>query len=189
MFTNNYINYKYATFMNESSFNYKDISGTERQSSFGSYNDYYSDIGSYIFLGHAGEPPLSVNTATTSGYHTVGGVYFGSGATLPTKDDYCLESPISSDAIKVSSMSKTILKQENGQYLFIGEFIVRNISDSAINIQELGCFSQPFYSRSSTGSQTVYYLSLMERTVLDEPITIPAGESRLVAYKLVFNQP
>lgn len=188
MFTQNYINYRHSSFMNRSDFTGTTISGGALTGLLDEDGARYADIGSYIFIGHAGEPP---NSTTMGGsntyYYEIGGVYFGSGATPPTKDDYCLESPVSSDTIAVSSGAKTQLSQENGQYIFIGDFIVRNKSDSAVNIQELGCFSQPMKSRGSTGLHT-YYLCLMERTVLDEPVTIPAGESRLITYKLVFNQ-
>ena len=178
MFTNNYLRYKKAAFMGKDSFTYIDVSGASKISYRNNKFSYNSeDIGGWMNKGKNSPPATTVATS--------GGVYFGSGSTPATKNDYTLEAPIESGVLTITSPAEVkAVDGGNGRYTFISDFIVRNDSDTEVNIWEIGLFS---LATTSANSET-HYLSLMERTVLTEPITIPAGESRLVTYKLTFNQ-
>lgn len=117
------------------------------------------------------------------------GVYFGSGSTPPTKSDYTLESPITSGLNITNPSSLVWVNNGNGAYSCVSDFIVQNATGNAITINEIGIFvpTGANASGSVTNSITLNNV-LMERTVLSEPITIPAGEAKLVTYKITFNQ-
>lgn len=121
-------------------------------------------------------PTTYSSTAGSAG----GGVYFGTGSTPATWNDYTLESPITS-GLTISSGGR-LPEQSGDAYSYLVTYTLYNTTDADINIYEVGLFSPVSYSDSK------HYLALMERTVLTEPITIPAGESKLVTYKITFNQ-
>lgn len=124
---------------------------------------------------------LPTSYASTA-WNTDPGVYFGKGSTPAQKTDANLESLIDS-GLEITSPAKVVEYSDgNGKYEFIADFGVRNISESEINIYEVGLFLSVRVKSSQ------YYPMLVERTVLAEPITIPPGEAKLVSYKLTFNQ-
>lgn len=133
---------------------------------------YDSDIGS------TGAGQTSALSYKYSGY------YFGSGTTPPQKSDYCLESVILSGTISVTSASTPFLSYSDGKSEFVVSWVITNVRDTNVTISEIGYFGRP--NTSSTSSNG--YLALYERTVLDNPITIKPGESKLVTYKITFNQ-
>lgn len=101
------------------------------------------------------------------------GVYFGSGSTPATQDDYRLESPIESG---LTFTNGTIRKntQADGSTIYRNSYIVVNSSDADIVIAEIGILGVV---------HTDYYFPvLFERTVLASPVTISPGESKLVTY-------
>ena len=110
------------------------------------------------------------------------GVYFGSGSTPAKKTDANLESLIDSGLEVTSPQNVVEYSDGNGRYEFVSDFVVRNTSESEINIFEIGLFLSVRVKSSQ------YYPMLVERTVLSEPVTIAPGEAKLVTYKLTFNQ-
>jgi hypothetical protein len=102
----------------------------------------------------------------------------GTGTTAPTADDYRLESPIttnlSCDSVSVSRTS--LIKTYTATFT--------NSGSSDITVTEVGFMIYIFYNYSSTTENSDHFL--MDRTVLETPITIPAGESRTVTYELSF---
>ena len=112
------------------------------------------------------------------------GIHLGTGNTPATESDYKLESPITSGLI-ITNGSVVKTDVGNGKYTITVSGIIQNGTGADINIYEIGLFGCVGYYRSSTQ----YYMpTLCERTVLSEPITIPAGERNLVTYKITFNQ-
>lgn len=111
---------------------------------------------------------------------TLGNGYLmlGTGTTAPTADDYRLESPIttnlSCDSVSVSRTS--LIKTYTATFT--------NSGSSDITVTEVGFMIYIFYNYSNTTENSDHFL--MDRTVLDTPITIPAGESRTVTYELSF---
>ena len=111
---------------------------------------------------------------------TIGNGYLmlGTGTTAPTADDYLLESPIttnlSCDSVSVSRTS--LIKTYTATFT--------NSGSSDITVTEVGFIVYILYTYSSTTENSDSFL--MDRTVLDTPITIPAGESRTVTYELSF---
>ena len=189
MFTNNYIKFQRERFTAKSSSSVSLINAENNPSTFYGSCSFFSEIGCCMGIGQC-KSIIGSNSSypypSSSGY---GGVYFGSGSTPATKDDYRLESPITSGLSITNPKSLYWVDVGNGKYIVSSPFIVTNITDSDIFISEIGVFTpvSAVYDKGSNSSQTLNYC-LMERTVLSEPITIPAGESKLVTYKLTFNQ-
>ena len=105
------------------------------------------------------------------------GVVFGSGTTKPTIDDIDLENRITA-GLSVTCGGLNLGKVADGQYCAWASYTVTNTSEEEITISEIGVLTCYFNSG--------HYPILMERTVLDEPITIPAGEQKIITYKINF---
>lgn len=129
-----------------------------------------------------------IATSQSSAYQNASGVYFGSGSTAETADDYKLESPITSGLTIQNQASVNISYDSDGVYTAFAAFVVTNTSDAEITIREVGLFGE-LAGKFSTSSASIYYRPcLLERQVLSDPITIAPGTSKLVTYKITFNQ-
>lgn len=186
MFTNNYITWKTECFTSTSystSFTATTFTGVSKTIYI--FGAEMQDIGTVM------RKSLTGSIVDKECYRGEGGVCFGTGSTPATKDDYTLESPITS-GITVTNPSDVVYHEnDNGQYTFSASFVVANTSDAELNIWEVGvvsylgnyCSTGITISGSFGGSPILF-----DRQVLSEPITIPAGESKLVTYKITFNQ-
>lgn len=105
------------------------------------------------------------------------GIVLGSGTTPATINDYCLESRITSGLVCSSLMER----DENNDVTII--VTATNSGDSNITIGEIGYQGSAPYSAQSSSSTAV----LLERTVLNTPITIVPGGVGQVAYKINMN--
>lgn len=95
------------------------------------------------------------------------GVYFGTGSTAPTVNDYVIDYIEHNDTInKVSGRS---YNDENGDTYFDIIYSYKNNNANEITIREFGIFS---------GTQTVDRNFLIYRDVLDTPVTIAPGETK-----------
>lgn len=117
----------------------------------------------------------TVNTTPTNGR---GYIILGSGTTEPTPEDYCLESQItenlSCDSVSVSR--NTTIKTYTATF--------SNSGTSPMTVTEIGYVSRTSYAYNA--GENSFDNFLMDRTVLDTPVTIPAGESRTITYTLSF---
>ena len=104
------------------------------------------------------------------------GVIFGTGDTAPNTDDYILSGSIITTIN--GSGSVTVTADDNG-CTFTGVYMLTNIGSEDITVKEMGLVMSGAYSS--------YFL--IERSVLDEPITISAGEIGQVTYTIRFNYP
>lgn len=180
MFTQNYINYRRMCFFNQSASFVVHDGGSYSCSTQYSYN---GDIGNYLLSGRSGTPGTNSGSLSSLTPYSPG-VYFGGGSTPATLNDYCLESPITS-GLSVTNPTSPIEESGNGKYTLSASYLVGNTSESDINIWEIGFFGFVGRYKSSTYYK---YDTLFERTVLTEPITIQPGESKIVTYKITFNQ-
>lgn len=103
-------------------------------------------------------------------------VYFGKGKTPATVNDYKLESIITS-GLSINEMSESSSFADN-VVTKTAKYTLSNTSASEITIGEIG-FIKYINDR--------YYL--LERTVLDEPITIPSGGAGTVNYEIKIQVP
>ena len=118
--------------------------------------------------------------STINSTRTLGNGYLmlGTGTTAPTVDNYCLESPIttnlSCDSVSVSRTS--LIKTYTATFT--------NSGSSDITVTEVGFIVYMNYQLSGDAEKADNFL--IDRTVLDTPVIIPAGESRTVTYELSF---
>ena len=111
-----------------------------------------------------------------------GGVIFGNGDTPPTPEDYKLSSDIVSGFAYSAAISKASTDSGTG---ITATYTITNTSASAIVIKEIGVVAKLMASNYS-GLQ---YIGLLDRTVLDTPVTIPAGGVGQVVYTITYNYP
>lgn len=115
------------------------------------------------------------------------GVLFGTGNTAPTIDDITL----SGDPIDNTKISVKTTKQFNyaESYFEIGAvFTITNNGDSNITIGEIGIFNY-FHTLEKQYGATYTYPYMIERTVLENPITIAPGGVGQVTYTIRTNYP
>ena len=185
MFTNNYIAYRHNFFFSMFSTGTSGgVTGKKVKDATGASFSMYSqssgrgsDIGCCMATANCQAIPTSKESSESSVDY---GVYFGAGSTPATRDDYTLESPITS-GLSISTTNKVISNDGNGKYTVSAFYVVKNTTSEDLNIYEMGCFT-PIMKASSE-----YYAVMMDRTVLSEPITIKAGETKVVTYSIVFN--
>ena len=159
MLTNNWYNvFKMGFGMPECDSLYRDTSGNYRRSSARDLNQVWPKI----FM-------PSVAPRTDYG----AGVVFGSGTTPPTVDDYSLESILSG-----ISFTYTVEVSADGTTRTAVYTIVNNNSTD-ITISEYGHTETTYMWRGATNDSNNSYSGalLLSRSLLDEPITIPALEA------------
>lgn len=106
------------------------------------------------------------------------GVSFGTGTTPPTASDYVLESILSNTQISVAAPNAVSYSRGDTYDAYFVAFGITNKTSEAITISEVGLTASPV-----TNSACV----LVDRTVLDTPVTIPAGQSKQITYTIRFN--
>lgn len=117
------------------------------------------------------------------------GVAFGSGDTPATDEDYTIGSIIStlsgSAASAVTSYDATLEK-----YKVYINYTLTNTGSESITIKEVCRFNYVFPA-TAIGQQASGFGSqksvLIDRVVLDTPVTIAAGESGIVRYETMYN--
>lgn len=127
------------------------------------------------------------NTATT-GFTLIsssGGVHVGTGDTPPTENDYILQSQITSGLSGSVVVSKQI---ENGMLYLVLDVTLTNTSSDSITIREIGYYQYHMYCTVQGESGVANnFPFLMERTVLESPVTIPAGDFATIRYKVGYS--
>ena len=108
------------------------------------------------------------------------GTFFGTGRTPATVDDYVLESPITSTEITHSSPGTTGLHVSlNADHMLLSAtHKVTNNTAQDLEIYEIG-----LYGCLTSGSDLPF---LLDHTVLDEPIIVPAGQTVPIDYEIKF---
>lgn len=114
-------------------------------------------------------------------YTESAGVVLGTGTTAPTLDDYAL----SGNLVNTYTYSATIKNEsdENG-LTTTALYTITNTGTSAITIGEIGLIAD-----LTTNSSSATYKGLLERTVLDTPLTIEPGGVGQLTYAIRFNYP
>jgi len=123
------------------------------------------------------------------------GVTFGSGTTQPTENDYKLESPISSGISVTRDVYKTPTSSDKLSVEI--HYSVTNTSGSDITISEIG-LKKSLYAASVpnilatpilTNTPTLGRVFLIDRTLLDNPVTIHPGDTADLKYILSVDHP
>lgn len=112
------------------------------------------------------------------------GVTIGAGTTPATADDYKLESIITSGFSFTYPNSAALSTDESG-VSYSASYGITNTEDTPLVISEIGLTGYVF---SGTDSSQRKYV-LLDRTVLEEPITINRGETKQLTYTIRMNYP
>ena len=116
----------------------------------------------------------NMNYYDTNGYRYV---RVGNGTTPATVNDYKLESMIDS-GITVANPSTATTEQTDS---YISWTVTFGVSASVeTTISEIGLITKAYRSNGPMDT-------LVDRTVLDAPVTIPAGQSKQITYTIRFN--
>ncbi len=110
------------------------------------------------------------------------GVWLGTGKTPATSDDYALESRITSGVTISNPSDYSLTLNDDGVHLS-ATYGIGNTNSAPVEISEIGLTSE-----LKIGTSTVDVF-LIERTVLENPVVIPVGESRQVTYTISFRYP
>lgn len=139
------------------------ISGSEKPTSL-----YAENVNSFInSLNHM------ITSPTTD---SVTFIRIGTGTTAATENDYKLEA----DATGVTcDTAITAISGNDSKKTYTATF--SNTTDANIVVTEIGFFTNCYYNSSSENDNF-----LLDRIVLDTPITIPAGESKPITYEIGF---
>lgn len=122
--------------------------------------------------------PYSVGTALQLG--TGAGISLGTGTTQPTLDDYTMEERITAGLS--ASVVRTVGEEDGSPYV-VYDLTVTNTSARAVTVTEIG-YQQNILSAVSESGSAGNAVHLLDRTLLDEPVTIPAGQYAVIRYKL-----
>lgn len=150
----------------------KDLQGTA----------YTSGYASTSYAGSLVSGLLFQNAIVAKAHNTLiasRGICLGSGTTPATIDDYKLENPIT------TGFSASVVRQYDAQYNSTFVITLTNTSADDIVIGEIGYVGDAHYG---AGNSYAAYV-LFDRTVLDSPITIPAGGIGQITYTIRLNYP
>lgn len=110
------------------------------------------------------------------------GVRVGAGATQPTEDDYNLESQITT--IAGTTLTNITFNCDNNDNPVVNIPVkVQNNGDGPITVREIG-YAVSIRCGTSVGSSGSAHIILLDRTLLDTPVTIQAGETKVITYTL-----
>ena len=133
--------------------------------------------------------PNSISMSNLTISPSSAGIAVGSGSTPATVDDYCLENMITSGiTATIPATATATYDNTHKQYVVSKDITIANTGSASITISEIGILASVKYADSvgvsaSANSATV----LADRTVLDTPVTIPAGESGVIRYEFRYD--
>ena len=164
----NQFNKVLKNFVSGNSFSLKCVDGTSKTLTISTPNNTVNYV-NMMALYMAKIPALMDNVYTYSNAITATldapGVHFGTGTAIPTSDDYKLENRIT----MISSDYPVTKKVTQNGDTITGVYTITNNTSNDITITEIGLYGKALYSGTSS------YLYLVDRTLLDSPVTIPAN--------------
>ena len=123
----------------------------------------------------------AVNSVKTDLTRYISGVLFGTGDTPASLDDYKLAGAVIQNI--AASIHKTYSYSE-AQPSLKAVYTITNNNEAAITIKEVALNLR--FDHNSNGNSTG---CIIDRTVLDTPVTIPAGGVGQVEYTITLNLP
>lgn len=143
----------------------------------------YSGAGNYAY------PTLNVGPSSSCFYYlgrTIRtesgdkvGVSFGTGNTAPTMDDYGLSGDLITTLTATSAAAR---EAGTGDVSIV--YTLTNSGSSEITIREVAWFGYSYIKESGS-----WFSAMYDRTVLDTPVTIPAGGVGQVTYTICAEMP
>lgn len=179
MFTSNYRNYKRGMFQGET-IGFKSFDGTQNNiGTSTTVRAFCGDIGSLMKKVHCRSLTEGSNSSDPLNACNPG-IYFGSGITPPTVDDYTLEIPIAT-GLSIVNVTASNMTLDGKRYSYCSTIELTNKVSAPITIAEVGLFGQ-----GNTGSSRKPVL--FERTVLETPVVINPGETKVLRYWVDMHQ-
>lgn len=119
---------------------------------------------------------LDTLATSTAGY----GVVFGTGTTPPTPNDYT----ISGEQIKTIAATSQVscIVNDDGSHDLIAEYVIHNTGSTAFTIGEIAYIATVVGGPAKTTSSN--RPCMMDRTVLDVPVTVEADGVCQLTYKI-----
>lgn len=121
----------------------------------------------------------SMQKTTLNTSHSDWGIIIGSNTTPPTFDDYKLYSILTTFSSTVSNIKSV---SDDGVVTFTSNITVVNTTANEITIGEIGLMVDTNPNASGNGSLRI----LVERTVLDTPITLQPNEVGQITYTISY---
>ena len=177
MFTNNWYKTLASAITKNSAKNFVNINGVE--TGLYSRNSIYN----ISFGDSTGASESAYIGRLVQTYNEYGGVRLGTGDTPATVNDYKLSGTL----ITGYSFTAEVKTQNSAESDKItATYTITNTSSSEITIKEVGIVAK---MANTTSTAQIQHMGLLERTVLDTPVTIPAGGVGQVVYTITFNYP
>ena len=123
----------------------------------------------------------NLQVANTSAYY---GIRVGSGTTAPTEDDYNIQSQISFSVIDGSATLYDYGVDSSGNPYTQILLAIKNKGSSPFTVSEICYFGNMDVKSSPNASSGGNQAILVDRTVLDTPVEIPAGETAEILYTI-----
>ncbi len=111
------------------------------------------------------------------------GIHVGTGDTAATEDDYMLESLITSGLTGAITVIKGM--DTNDLPYVTYNLVLTNTTSSDIVVKEIGMYQQESCGASAGATSSLSNrVFMVDRTVLDTPVTVPAGGNAAIFYTL-----
>lgn len=153
---------------------YTGLTGVEQ--THGGYSDWMN-LGGSITATTARQAYIKNLQTTFSGN---GGVVLGTGTAAPTVEDHALAGELVTGYTYMSSVSNEV--HDDGQSI-TASYTITNDNDHPITIGEVGVIAS--FTKNSSAAEK----ALLERTVLDQPVTIAAGGVGQLTYTIRWYEP
>lgn len=111
------------------------------------------------------------------------GIWLGSSSTPASENDFALVDRIGA-GLDVSIPTVNTGVDSNGQPYLEYLFTVTNTTANNIIISEIGYVQKFYAANAQMGSASSSYPFLLDRTIFDAPVSVPAGESAVIRYTL-----
>lgn len=173
MFTRNWYNHIANVISYNTLLNYKTVTGVEYKATSGPQMEIGSTSTNTIGP-HMGNPQNSFNGS--------GGVVFGTGTTAPTVEDYKLSGDLITN---LSALANVTVEGDDNGVTITAIYTITNTGADSFTIGEVGIVTNLHYNYFSSNSDS--FKGLIERTVLDSPVTIEADGVGQVTYTIRIN--
>lgn len=131
-----------------------------------------------------------INTAVTSGNvgANTAGFAVGSGTTPASVNDYTIENQILGlEQIGNASATDAYYDPDNDCTVAYKTVTLSNNTGSDVTISEVALFRTYYVNSTKGGSLSGQERFLVDRTILDEPVTIPNGEAGVIRIKALYS--
>jgi hypothetical protein len=140
-----------------------------------------SGTNKYLASNFIGYPSTTQNTLQINSLAN-SGIWLGSGNNAASEDDYALQTRITTGlASTTPTQTQGVDLDGNPWTTFL--FTLTNTTANPITVSEIG-YVQNIYAATTIGGSCSSDLALMDRTVLSNPVTIPANGSAAIEYTL-----